>query len=49
MAVINIHDGNLRSLRKIQKVVQIEEEVEISLDETLERVLAFYRKFVPYN
>jgi len=49
MAVINIKDENLQKLEKIQNVVQMEEGREISIDEALARVIAFYRRFVPYN
>lgn len=49
MARINIKDGNLRKLKAIQYIVREEDGQEISLDEALARVLAFYRRFVPYN
>ncbi len=49
MAEIDIADGNFLKLKELQKVIQVEDEVEVSMDETLARVLAFYRKFVPYN
>jgi histidyl-tRNA synthetase len=49
MAVINIKDENLQNLEKIQSVVQMEEGQKVNLDETLAKILAFYRRFVPYN
>jgi predicted P-loop ATPase/GTPase len=49
MAVINIKDENLLNLMKIQKVVQMEEGENISLDEALAKVLTFFKKFVPYD
>ena len=49
MAIINIKDENLRNLMKIQKIIHMEEGEETGLDKTLAKVLAFYRKFVPYN
>lgn len=49
MAEIDIADGNFLKLKELQRVIQVEEGVEVSIDETLARILAFYRKFVPYN
>ena len=49
MTQIDIQDENLFKLRKIQKVIQAEDDINSSLDESLARVLDFYRKFVPYN
>jgi len=49
MAIINIKDENLRNLAKIQEVIRLYDGKEPSLDEALARVLAFYRRFVPYN
>ena len=49
MTQIDIRDENLLKLRKIQTVIREEDGIESSLDESLARVLDFYRKFVPYN
>ena len=49
MAIINIKDENLQNLEKIQEIFHMEVGEEISLDETLAKILAFYKKFVPYN
>ena len=49
MAQIDIRVENLLKLVKIQKVIREEEGVSSSLDESLARVLDFYRKYVPYN
>jgi len=49
MGVINMQDENLRNLMKIQKIIQLYDGKETSLDEALARVLAWYRKFVPYK
>ena len=49
MAIINIKDENLRNLKKIQQIIQIEDGKETSTDEALARILAFYRIYVPYN
>jgi len=49
MTQIDIRDENLFKLRKIQKIIQVEDGINSSLDESLARVLDFYRKFVPYN
>ena len=49
MAVINVKDENVQNLAKIQNVITFEEGKHVSLDEALARVLAFYKKYVPYN
>jgi hypothetical protein len=49
MAQIDVADENLLKLTQIQHVIQSEEGLDSSLDETLRRVLEFYRRFVPYN
>ncbi len=49
MAQINLAEGNILKLKQIQNVIQQEDEINPTLDETLARVLEFYRKFVPYN
>jgi hypothetical protein len=49
MAQINLAEGNILKLKQIQSVIQQEDEIDPTLDETLARVLEFYRKFVPYN
>jgi hypothetical protein len=40
---------NLDNLKALRKLIREEEDLEVSLDETLTRVLEFYHKFVPYN
>lgn len=49
MAQIDVADENLLKLMQIQHVIQLEEALDSNLDETLSRVLEFYRRFVPYN
>lgn len=49
MAKIDIADSNLLKLKRIREVIRIEEEIEPNMDETLGRILDFYRKFVPYS
>jgi hypothetical protein len=49
MAQINLADENILKLKQIQYVIQKEDGVNSNVDETLARVLDFYRKFVPYN
>lgn len=49
MAQIDIKDENLLKLMEIKRIIQTEDDVESTLDESLARVLDFYRKFVPYN
>lgn len=48
-AKLNLRDENLVNLQKVQRVISAEEGVETSLDDSLKRVLDFYRKCVPYN
>ncbi len=48
MAEIDISDENLRNLESIRNIVSVEEGHETSLDEVFQRVLRFYRRFVPY-
>ncbi len=43
-----LRERNKRDLRSIQKIIMEEEELELSLDETLARVLSFYGQFVPF-
>lgn len=42
-------DGNLRDLEKIQEIIEREEGSEATLNDVVARVLAFYRRYVPYN
>jgi hypothetical protein len=49
MAEIDIADSNLLKLERIREVIMVEEGIEPNIDETLGRILDFYRKFVPYS
>jgi hypothetical protein len=49
MAQINLADENILKLKQIQNVIRNEDGIDSSVDEALARVLAFYRRFVPYN
>ncbi len=40
---------NLENIQTIKDIKEIEENIEISFDEVLARVLKFYKSFVPYN
>jgi hypothetical protein len=44
-----INKRNLRNLESIQEIITFEEGREIGFNDALERVLSFYRKFVPYD
>ena len=44
-----ISESNLESLEALGKVIRAEEGREVSTDESLRRVLEFYRRFVPYS
>jgi len=41
-------DLNLKNLKALRELIRKEEYCEVSIDETLRRVLEFYHKFVPY-
>jgi len=49
MAEIDISEENLRNLEAVRNVIRVEEGQETNMDEALQRVLGFYRKFVPYS
>ena len=48
MAKIDIRDENHRNLEKIRKLIEGYEGGNVTLDDTLARILAFYRRFVPF-
>lgn len=47
--VQNLSESNLQNLEAIKKIITVEEGSELSINDTLSRVLDFYSKFVPYN
>jgi hypothetical protein len=40
---------NLRALESIRGIIETEEEKDVTLDQTLSRVLVHYRRFVPFQ
>lgn len=44
-----ISESNITNIERIKGVMELEEGRDFSLNETLNRVLEFYKKFVPYN
>ena len=40
---------NMQDLKTLQKIILEEEDLVLSLDEVLSRVLSFYRRFVQYR
>jgi histidyl-tRNA synthetase len=44
-----ISESNLESLQTLKAVIRAEEDKNVSVDDTLKRVLDFYKKFVPYQ
>lgn len=40
---------NMDEIEQLKKVIEAEEGHEVSSDQTLTRVLRFYKKYVPYN
>ena len=39
----------MKSIEEIQKIINLEEGKTLTVNETLDRVLKFYGKFVPYG
>jgi hypothetical protein len=46
---LKLRKTNLKDLKTIQKMYFVYENEALSIDETLSRVLEFYRKFIPYK
>ena len=46
---MQISTYNLRKIEDIKSVIEAEEGKEVTIEETLDRVLRFYKNFVPYN
>ncbi len=40
---------NLKNIEDIREVIEAEEGKVVTAEETLDRVLIFYKRFVPYN
>jgi hypothetical protein len=49
MANERISEQNRKCLEAIKEIIEVEEEKNVSLDETLGRVLSHYRQFVPFQ
>jgi hypothetical protein len=46
---MEISNYNLKKIENIRDIIETEEGKEVTVEETLDRVLRFYGKFVPYN
>lgn len=46
---MKISNINLKNIEDIREVIVAEEGQEVTAEETLDRVLRFYKRFVPYN
>ena len=46
---MKIGNNNLKKIEDIRDVIEAEEGTEVTVEETLDRILNFYKKFVPYN
>ena len=46
---MKISNYNLKKIEDIRVVIEAEEGKDVTIEETLDRVLRFYKKFVPYN
>jgi hypothetical protein len=44
-----ISEQNLRALESIKEIIEVEEEKNVTLDQTLARVLSHYRRYVPFQ
>ena len=49
MRNIKISNYTLKKIEDIREVIEAEEGKDVTIEETLDRVLRFYKKFVPYN
>jgi uncharacterized protein Veg len=46
---MQVSNYNVKKIEDIREVIEAEEGKEVTLEETLDRVLRFYKNFVPYN
>ncbi|MBT3284890.1 hypothetical protein HN807_01245 [Candidatus Bathyarchaeota archaeon] len=46
---MKISNINLKKIEDIREIIEVEEGKEVTTEETLDRILRFYKKFVPYN
>lgn len=46
---MKISNYNLKNIEDIREIIVAEEGKEVTIEETLNRVLRFYKRFVPYN
>jgi hypothetical protein len=46
---MKISNNNLKNIEDIRTIIEVEEGKEVTTQETLDRVLQFYKKYVPYN
>ncbi len=46
---MKISNYNLKKIEDIREVIEAEEGIDVTVEETLDRVLRFYKKYVPYN
>jgi uncharacterized protein Veg len=46
---MKISNYTLKKIEDIREVIEAEEGKDVTIEETLDRVLRFYKKFVPYN
>jgi hypothetical protein len=46
---MEISKYNMKKIEDLREVIATEEGKEVTFEETLDRVLRFYKKYVPYN
>ncbi len=46
---MKVSNYNLKKIEDIREVIEAEEGKKVTVEETLDRVLRFYKKYVPYN
>ena len=46
---MKIRSINLKNIEDIREVIEAEEGKVVTAEETLDRVMIFYKRFVPYN
>jgi hypothetical protein len=49
MKKAEISEQSLRALESIKEIIEVEEEKNVTLDQTLTRVLSNYRRYVPFR
>ncbi|UCH57758.1 MAG: hypothetical protein JSV18_02275 [Candidatus Bathyarchaeota archaeon] len=49
LRILLLRQENLEALERIQKIIMVEEDRFLSVEEVLSRILGFYNRFVPFK